>query len=239
MRRPRRPGSRWAAASSTPAGCDPYAHDDAPGRDPPTTRSSSRKWPDHRFAGFRAFSAFRAFAGPPRRPRTFTLTSSARRREVICPKHGLPMLFVSLRRHERAAMFETLRRTCYVSRRVEAPTVVVVHALESLLGDGPLTVGAGGATLAVVLTDTARGTAGAGSASRAGWQAGCPSSWSPGVVGRRVRARAPPHHAPSPHGRRPLRRGRRDRARAAPRRRGAHALDAGGGRRLEPLRRAS
>jgi len=56
-------------------------------------------------------------------------------------------------------MSETLQRTCYVSRRVEAPTVVVVHALESLLGDGPLTMGAGGATLAVTLTDTIRGTA--------------------------------------------------------------------------------
>ncbi len=56
-------------------------------------------------------------------------------------------------------MNESLQRTLYVSRRVEAPTMVVVHALESLLGDGPLTVGADGATLAVELTDTVRGTA--------------------------------------------------------------------------------
>jgi len=75
-----------------------------------------------------------------------------------------------------------------------------------------------------------RGRPGAGSASRPAGQAGARRAGGPGVVGRRVRARARPTTRRLPTDADRYGEAGRDRARAAPRRRGAHALDAGGGR---------
>jgi hypothetical protein len=74
---------------------------------------------------------------------------------VISLKHGLSKLVGSQPELERPAMYEPVRGTWYVSRRVDAPAVVVTDLVRWLLADGPITVEADGSTLTVGPTDDA------------------------------------------------------------------------------------
>ena len=75
------------------------------------------------------------------------------RRQVICLKHGLSKLVGSQPALGRPAMYEPVRGTWYVSRRVDAPAVVVTDLVRWLLAAGPITVEADGSTLTVGSTD--------------------------------------------------------------------------------------